>query len=177
MGENISKQWVDGGIVDIGNGHAFFQVVENHDTWATTESTKRFLMQFGPDACTRAPSQQAHGLSAVTERQNEQPCPPIFAAVRIAHHRTTAVVDLGFFSGSSQDDARRFRTLRSAKLPNKAFHRLIAASKTVVRHQVLPNRHGIPAKTESQLDPRWGSHELGDDLGRLGGPEFCEKAA
>ena len=54
----------------------------------------------------------------------------------------------------------------------------IAASKTVVRHQVLPNRHGIPAKTESQLDLfAMGSHELGDDLGRLGGPEFCEKTA
>jgi len=71
MCENIAEQRVDGGIVDVGNRHAFFQVVENYDTWAATQSAKRFLMEFRPDACTRAPSQQAHGLSAVTERQNE----------------------------------------------------------------------------------------------------------
>jgi hypothetical protein len=31
MCENISEQWVDGGIVDVGNHHAFPQVVENDD--------------------------------------------------------------------------------------------------------------------------------------------------
>jgi hypothetical protein len=34
--EHVSKQWVDGGIVDIGNRHAFLQVVENYDSRTTT---------------------------------------------------------------------------------------------------------------------------------------------
>src|SRR5262252_7342491 len=36
VSENISKQWVDGGIVDIWSRDAFFQVVENDDFWAAT---------------------------------------------------------------------------------------------------------------------------------------------
>ena len=47
------------------------------------------------------------------------------------------------------------------------------ASKTVV----LPNRYGIPAKTEPQLDLlAIGFARAGRRLGTLGGPEFCEKA-
>src|SRR5215470_17524146 len=96
-------------------------------------------MQFGPGAYTRSPSQQAHRLAAVAERQNEQPRPAILAALRIAHHRTTAVVDLRFFSRSREDDARWFRPLWSAQLLHEALHRLVAAGKALLRHQVLPD--------------------------------------
>src|SRR5215475_2501360 len=102
-------------------------------------------MQFGPGARTRSPSQQTYGLTAVAERQNEQPCPTILTALRIAHHRTTAVVDLRFFSWCSEDDAGCFRTLWSAKLAHETLHRLIATRKTVVGNQVLPDRLGITA--------------------------------
>jgi hypothetical protein len=34
--EDISKQWIDGGIVDVRNQHAFLQIVENHNSAATT---------------------------------------------------------------------------------------------------------------------------------------------
>src|SRR5215831_12102210 len=64
-------------------------------------------------------------------------------ALRIAHHRTAAVVDLPFFSWSRDDDARWFRPLRSAQPANIALHRLIAPGKAVVRDQVLPNRLAI----------------------------------
>src|SRR5215471_11623482 len=96
-------------------------------------------MQFGPGARTRSPGQQANRFAAVAQRQNEQPRPAILAALRIAHHRTTAVVDLGFFSWSRQDDSCWFRLLWSTQLLNKALHRLIAAGKTVLRDQVLPD--------------------------------------
>ena len=36
VSENITKQRVDGGIVDIGNCHSFSQVVENHHSGTTT---------------------------------------------------------------------------------------------------------------------------------------------
>jgi len=36
MREDFSKQWVDGGIVDVGNAHTFFQVVENYHSRAST---------------------------------------------------------------------------------------------------------------------------------------------
>src|SRR6516165_10888328 len=96
-------------------------------------------MQFGPGAYTRSPSQQAHRLAAVAEGQDEQSCPAILAALRIANHRTTAVVDLHLFARCSEDDACCFRTLWSAQLVNKALHCLVAAGKPVLRHQVLPD--------------------------------------
>jgi hypothetical protein len=36
VSKHIAKQWIDGGIVDVGNQHAFFQVVENHNSGTTT---------------------------------------------------------------------------------------------------------------------------------------------
>src|SRR6516225_2045770 len=127
-----SGSW-DRGIVDIRSRHTFFQVVENDDSRTTTEAAKGFLMQFGPGAHTRSPGQQANRFAAVAECQNEQPRPAILAALRIAHHRTAAVVDLPFFSWSRDDDARWFRPLRSAQPANIALHRLIASGKAVVR--------------------------------------------
>src|ERR1700745_2535462 len=68
MRENISKQRVDDGVVNIRNGHSFFQVVENDHFRTTTKPPKPFLMEPGPDACTRSPSQQAYGLPTVAKR-------------------------------------------------------------------------------------------------------------
>src|SRR5262252_2345099 len=96
-------------------------------------------MQFGPGAYTRSPGQQANRFAAIAERQNEQPRPAVLAALRIAHHRATAIIDLPFFSRSREDDARWFRPLWSAQLLHKALHRLIATGKPVLRHQVLPD--------------------------------------
>src|SRR5262245_6673606 len=100
-------------------------------------------MQFGPGAYARSPGQQANRFATVTERKNEQPRPAILAALRIAHHRATAVVDLRLFSRCGDDDARWFRPLRSAQPANIALHRLIAPGKAVVRDQVLPDRLAI----------------------------------
>src|SRR6516162_336350 len=109
-------------------------------------------MKLGPGARTRSPRQQAYRLAAITERQNKQPCPAILASLRVAHHRTTAVVDLRLFCWCGENDARCFRTLRSAKLPDKALHRLIAAHKAVVRHQVLPDGRAIASLGQTLFD-------------------------
>src|SRR5271155_581571 len=109
-------------------------------------------MQFGPDTCTRTPHQQAYGFAAVAERQYEQSRAAILAALRVAHHRTTAVVDLRLFSWGGENDAGRFWKLGASKLANEALHRLVASSKALIGDQILPDGHGIPATTESLLD-------------------------
>src|SRR5207253_1887703 len=73
-------------------------------------------------------------------------------ALPISHHRTTAVVDLRFFSWCGEDDAYGFRTLRSTKLAHKALHRLIVAHEAVVRHQVLPDRFAIAPSCQALFD-------------------------
>src|ERR1700739_615152 len=109
-------------------------------------------MQFRPSAYTRPPGEQAHAFAAIAERQHEQPRPAIFATLRITHHRPTAIVDLGFFSRSGEDDAHRFPTLRPAQLAHKTLHRLIAPGKAVVRDQVLPDRLAIASQGQALFD-------------------------
>ena len=135
-------------------------------------------MEFGPDACTRTPGQQAYGFAAVAESQHEQPRPAILATLRIAHHRTTAVIDLRFFSHGGEDDARRFWKPAAPKLAHKALHGLIAACKTVIGHQVLPDRLAIAATGEVLLDQLRGAfhrHLPMAGAGSLGAPCFSEK--
>ncbi len=109
-------------------------------------------MQFSPDTRTRTPYQQAYGFAAVAESQYEQSRAAILAALRVAHHRTTAVIDLRFFSHGGQDDARRFWKLRSPKLANEALHRLVASSKALVGDQVLPDGLAIAPSRKPLLD-------------------------
>src|SRR6266852_4505348 len=97
VGEHVTIQWIQSGIVDVGDEHAFAQVIEHDDTGTTTQSAKCFLVQLGPDARAGAESQQAYGLAAVPERQHEQSCTSIFARLRIADHRAGAIIDLGLF--------------------------------------------------------------------------------
>src|SRR6266852_7269880 len=109
-------------------------------------------MQLGPDARTRTPRQQAHRFAAVAQRHHEQSRAAILAALRVAHHRTTAVVDLRLFSWGGENDDGRFWKLGDSKLANEALHRLVASSKALIGDQILPDGHGIPATTESLLD-------------------------
>jgi hypothetical protein len=110
-------------------------------------------------------------VRGVAERKYEQPCPAILAALRITHHRTTAVVDLRLFSWRREDDACWFRTSRSAQLTHETLHRLIAPGKAVVRDQVLPDRLAIASRTRPcSMSSRYASQEL-QTVG------FVEKAA
>ncbi len=106
MGKHIAKQWINRGIVNVRNQDPFFQVVENDDPRATTESAEGFLMEFGPDARARTPRQQTNAFAAVAEGHHEQPGPAILARLPIAHHGATAVIDLRFFPWLGEDDRR-----------------------------------------------------------------------
>src|SRR5712692_6586120 len=109
-------------------------------------------MEFGPDAHTRTPYQQAYGFAAVAERQNEQSRAAILAALRVAHHRTTAVVDLRLFSWGGENNACRFWKLGAAKLANEALHRLVASSKALIGDQILPDGLAIAPSRQPLLD-------------------------
>ena len=109
-------------------------------------------MEFGPHAHTRTPYQQAYGFAAVAERQHEQPRPAILAALRVAYHRTTAVVDLRFFSCCGEDNAHCFWTLWSSKRAHEALHRLVASGKALIGDQVLPDGLAIAPSRQPLLD-------------------------
>lgn len=109
-------------------------------------------MQFGPDAGAGAEGQQTNCFPATAQRQDEQPCAPILAALRIAHHGPGAVIDLRFLAGSGNDHYASLGGLRSAELAHEALHALVAAGETVLIHQVLVDGRGIAATAESQFD-------------------------
>ncbi len=152
VGEDVAIEWIQSGVVDVGDEHAFAQVIEHDDTGTTTQSAKRFLVQLGPDARAGAESQQAYCLTAIAEGQHEQSCASIFAGLRIADHRAGAVIDLGLFSWRGKDYRTRLQGRVSAKLANETFDRLIATAKPTLGHQILPDRHGIAIAAQTQFD-------------------------
>ena len=113
--------------------HAFAQIVEHDDARTAAQPAEGFLVQFGPDARTGTEDQQANGFAAVAQRHHEQPRAPVLAALRVAHHRTGAVIDLGFFAGCGDDHARAgFRPLGAAQFAHEALDALIAAGEAVL---------------------------------------------
>src|SRR5207244_1902888 len=101
-------------------------------------------------------------------------CPPVLARLRIANHRTRAVIDLRFFSWTGEDDANGFRRLRAAEFTNEALDGVVSAAETLIGHHVLPDRSGITPATQSQRDrfPEWlavtgGSTRFGKWNGRF----------
>jgi hypothetical protein len=125
------------------SGHAFAEIIKHHDTSHTTQPTKRFLVQLGPDSRAGAEHQQPHRFSTVPQRQNEQPRVPILAALRIAHHGARAVIDLRFFAGRRLDHHPSFRRRRSAELVYEPLDAGVSSGEPVAVHQVLPDRHGV----------------------------------
>ena len=50
MGECVARERIQGWLVNIGEQHTFFQVIEYNDAGTAAESTKRFLVELCPDA-------------------------------------------------------------------------------------------------------------------------------
>ena len=109
-------------------------------------------MQLGPHPRTRSEDQQPNRLATAAQRQNEQPRAPVLAAVRIAHHRPRAVINLALFTGFRLDDHPRFRRYCSAQLAYESLNTLIAACKPVLIDQILPDTHRVAAARQLQLD-------------------------
>ena len=109
-------------------------------------------MEFGPDVAAGAEAKQTHGLAAVSQRHDEQPGAAILAAEWIAHHGTGAVIHLRLFAGSGLDHHAGGRGLGAAQLLDEALDAGIAAGEAMEGNQVLPDRHGIAAAGQGQLD-------------------------
>src|SRR5207253_10906988 len=125
--ENIAVERVERGIVDVRSEHTLAQIVEHHDTSASTQPAESLLVQIGPGLGTGTEHQESNRLAAVAERQHEQACTPVLAAERIADHGARAVIDLGLFAGCRFDHGAGLRRVLSTELTDEAFDALIAA--------------------------------------------------
>ena len=65
MGQHITVQRIEQGIVDIGLEHALAEVVEDYYTHAATQSPEGLLMQLRPDLSARLEDQQPNRFAAV----------------------------------------------------------------------------------------------------------------
>ena len=96
-------------------------------------------------------SQQPDGLARVAQGEDEEPCPPVLAGVRVTDHRSLPVVDLCFFTRGGGDHRP---SLDGGLLPDgrdEAPHAGIAGREAVVVDQVLPDGHGV-APAGERLD-------------------------
>ena len=167
--KHIAVERIERGIVEVGLEHALAQIVEHHHARAATEPAKGFLVELGPDLRTGTKDQQADRLAAVAQRHDEQPSAPVLAAFLVAHHRTGAVIDLGFFAGCGQNDANGLRGVSAAQFTHEAVDRLIAAAIAVLINQILPNRHGVTAAVKpNSMVSRYGSQALAVAVGLEG---------
>ena len=96
--KHIVAERIERGLVEVGLENALAQIVEHHHARAAAEPAKGFLVKLGPDLRTGTKDQQADRLAALAQRHDEQPSAPVLAAFLVAHHRTGAVIDLGFFA-------------------------------------------------------------------------------
>src|SRR5205807_5689274 len=95
---------------------------------------------------------QAYGLAAVAQSHHKQSCPSILAALWIAYQRTCAVIDLGFFPWSGDDDGNSWRYLLSALLAHPALDASVLVSKAMLGNQILPDGHGIAPTRQPQFN-------------------------
>jgi hypothetical protein len=76
MREHIAVERIESGIVDVRDEHALAQIVEDDDAGGATESAKRLLVQFSPDAGAGAEGQQTNGFRAPSGRCRNRPALP-----------------------------------------------------------------------------------------------------
>jgi hypothetical protein len=170
VSQHVAIERIQSGVVDVGDKYTFFQIIQHHDAGTAAESTEGFLVQLSPDARAGEEGEQTHRFAAASECQHEQSCASVFAGLRIADHGPGAVIDLGLFSGCSNDHGSRLRGLVSANLAHEAFDGLIAAVEPALGHQVLPNPDGIATLAQTQLDrlpKRFAQTDGRNGLGRF----------
>jgi hypothetical protein len=152
VSEHVTVERIQRGIVDVRGEYAFAQVVEHHHVSNPAQPAESTLMQFNPDARTRAKGEQAYRLAAVAERQHEQPRALIAAAGRFADHGAAAVVHLRLFAGRCLDHHTGLRRPGTTEFANEALDALVGPTEAVIVHQVLPDGLGIAALAEPELD-------------------------
>ena len=152
MRQHVAVQRVQRGIVDVRSEDTLAEIIEHDHSRGAADATKGLLMQLGPGLRTGAEDQQSNRLPAATKRQHEEASAPVLAGVRIANHRTLAVIDLSLFTGRGFDDRTSFWLRGALQFPDEAPNALIAAGEAAEIHQVLPDAHGVAALGESDFD-------------------------
>ena len=173
VGQHVAVERIERRVVDVRGEDALLEVVEHDDAHGASQPSERPLVQFGPDLRARPLDQQPHGLARVAQGQDEEPCPPVLAGVRVTDHRSLAVVDLCFLRRGGGDD---HPSLDGGLLPNgrdEAPHARIARRESMVIDQVLPDGHGVapPAKRfDDQLTVGFAGARPRRSTGALPGP-------
>ena len=94
MGQHVAVERIERRVVDVRGEDALLEVVEDDDAYGASQPAKRPLVQLGPDLRARPVDQQPDGLARVAQGEDEEPCPPVLAGVRVTDHRSLPVVDL-----------------------------------------------------------------------------------
>ena len=153
VGQHVTVEWIELGVVYVRLDDAFAQVVEDDDARRSSQPAKGTLVQLGPDLGARARYHQPYRLPGVPERHDEEPSPSVLARASVSHHRPVAgVVDLCFLARRGRDDDAGLDRLAAAQLQHKALHARVAGLEAVVVHQVLPDRHRVPAAAQRLQD-------------------------
>jgi hypothetical protein len=150
--EHVPVERVQGGIVDVGREHALTEIVEDGGADGAAEPAEGLFVELGPSARARLEGEQADALAAVAQGEDEQARAAVLPRDRVPHHRTVAVVDLPFFARGGHDHGMRVGRLRAAQLAHEAPHAGVPGREAVLVDQVLPDRHGVAAAAEGQLD-------------------------
>jgi len=146
--EHVAVERIEGRVVHVRREDPFLQMVEDDHTHRPTKATKRALVKLGPDVRARLPYEQPDSFARVAERQDEEACPPVLARLRMANHRTVAVVDLSFFAGRGGDHDAGLGRGGPAEHHDEAPHAGIPGGETGVVDEVLPDGHGVGASPE-----------------------------
>jgi hypothetical protein len=152
VGEHIAVERAEGGIVDVGREHAFLEVVEDDYADGAPQAPKRFFVEFRPAPRARLEREQPDALAAVALGEDEQARAPVLPGGRVPDHRPVAVVDLAFLARRGDDHRMGLGRPLAAQPPDEAPHAGVAGQEAVVIDEVLPDRHGVAAAAEGQLD-------------------------
>ena len=150
--EHVAIERVQRRIVDVRLQHALAQIVEDDDLDRPAQPAKRLLVQLGPAPRARREEQEPDALAAVAQREDEQPRAAVLARLGMPDHRPGAVVDLAFFAGGRHDDGVRVGGRLAAEREDEAADAGVLRGKAVIVDEVAPDRHGVAAARDGDLD-------------------------
>jgi hypothetical protein len=166
--EHVAVERIERRVVDVRREDALFEIVEDDDLDRAAEPAKRLLVELGPDPAARLPGEEADGLAAVAQGEDEEPRAPILPALRVADHGAVAVVDLRLLARCGEDDGVRIRQSRRVQRADEAADARVPGREAVAIDEVLPNGHRVAAAAErldDHLAVRLARTRLGTSTG------------
>src|SRR5450432_405059 len=150
--EDVAIQRVQRRVVPVRLEDTFAKIVEHHRLRRPAQPLKRAFVQLRPDLRARSHRQQPYGLPTVSEREHEKTRPSVLPRRCVPHHRSLAVVDLAFLARLSDDGRVGLGHFLSAQLDREEPDAVVAGRETMVRHQILVDRHRVPTQPQALLD-------------------------